>query len=140
MKLMILSCLAVVTVAGPQFHFTSPRHIAILRDNRFNDDNGNFQYEFETENGIYENVVGRPGRSGGQTMDGSFRFPLPNGIIADFQFVADENGYQVRSPVIPTPHPLPAHAAEQVALTEQLRARGARWDEQGRRIARSAGY
>ncbi|XP_071551776.1 cuticle protein AM1199-like [Panulirus ornatus] len=137
MKLVVLVCLAASAVARPQFRYENPRHIAILRDNRVDHGDGNFQYEFETENGIYQNVVGRPGQSGGQTMDGSFRFPLDDGTIADFQFVANENGYQVQSPVIPTPHPLPAHAAEQVAFAEQERARGARWDELGRRIARS---
>ncbi|XP_071551777.1 cuticle protein AM1199-like [Panulirus ornatus] len=136
MKLVVLVCLAAVAVARPQFRVDNPRHIAILKDNRVDHGDGNFQYEFETENGIYENVVGRPGQSGGQTMDGSFRFPLDDGTIAEYRFAANENGYQVQSPVIPTPHPLPAHAAEQVAFAEQERARGARWDELGRRIAR----
>lgn len=73
----VLACLVALTAASPQFRQFSgenPRHIAVLRDNRVDHGDGNFQFEYETENGIYKSVVGRPGPSGGQTMDGSFRW------------------------------------------------------------------
>lgn len=52
-----------------------------------------------------------------------FSFPFPEGGTAQFTYVADENGYRPQSPLIPTPHPLPAHAIEQIRFAESQRNR-----------------
>lgn len=51
-------------------------------------------------------------------------FPFPEGGTGHVTYVADENGYRPESPLIPTPHPLPAHAIEQIRFAESQRRRG----------------
>ncbi|XP_071551993.1 cuticle protein AM1274-like [Panulirus ornatus] len=132
MKLVILACLAVVALAAPQ----EPRPIEIIHDSRRDDGDGNFAYEFETENGIYKNIVGRPAENGGQHIEGSFRFTLDDGTLAEYTFVAGENGYQPESNLIPTPHPLPDHVVHTLGLIEKLVQEGATWNDQGERLTR----
>ncbi|XP_050720561.1 cuticle protein AM1274-like [Eriocheir sinensis] len=134
MKLVILACLAAVALARPQTG--NPDHIDILRDERVDNGDGTFNFLFETENGIYKEVNGRNAANGGTAMDGSFRFPLDDGSIVEVTFTADENGYVPQSPYLPTPHPLPAHVIETLALVDQLVKQGATWDDQGRRLTR----
>nr|ABB91672.1 arthrodial cuticle protein AMP13.4 [Callinectes sapidus] len=133
MKLVILACLAAVALARPQ---SDPDHIEILRQETVDNGDGNFNYLFETENGIYKEVVGSPSANGAQAMRGSYRFPLDDGTIVEVTFTADENGYLPQSDAIPTPHPLPAHVIETLALVDELVRQGATWDDQGRRITR----
>ncbi|XP_068226143.1 cuticle protein AM1199-like isoform X2 [Palaemon carinicauda] len=136
MKSVILACLAAVAVAAPQFGLPQqqfvqatsplilPNQVAILRDDRQDLGNGEFAYTFESDNGISESRRGFLGSLGQSNMEGSFRFPLPDGTFAEVRYVADENGFRAESPLIPTPHPLPAHAIEQIRFAEEQRARG----------------
>ncbi|XP_064084346.1 uncharacterized protein LOC135200041 [Macrobrachium nipponense] len=122
-----------------QRHFDQvPRHqadeirqrpIAILRDDREDLGNGEFAFSFETENGISESRRGFRGSEGQTNMEGFFSFPLPDGTFAEVRYVADENGFRAESPLIPTPHPLPAHAIEQIRIAEEQRARGITWPD-----------
>ncbi|XP_071551782.1 cuticle protein AM1199-like [Panulirus ornatus] len=131
MHTVILACLAAVAVAAPQqYHnYDGPdyRHIAILRDEREDRGDGNFRYEFETEHGIHVNAVGTPGSKGQSNIQGFYRFPVA-GSRAEVTYVADELGYRPQSPLIPTPHPLPAHAQEQIRVAEEQRRQGITWD------------
>lgn len=141
MKLVILACLAAVALARPHegdhdHHHHDYDHIEILRDERTDDGQGNFNYLFETENGIYKEVAGNPAPNGGTAMRGSFRFPLDDGEIVEVTFTADENGYVPESDHIPVPPPMPAHVLATLAKIEELVAQGATWDEQGRRLTR----
>ncbi|XP_068226989.1 cuticle protein AM1199-like [Palaemon carinicauda] len=149
MKIAIIACLAAVALASPQFNsrsrqlqqqgrpFQQPptsqrvtqRPIAILRDDRQDNGNGEFRYSFESENGISETRTGYRGSQGQTNMEGSYRFPLPDGTFAEVRYVADENGFRAESPLIPTPHPLPAHAIEQIRFAEEQRARGVTWPD-----------
>ncbi|XP_068226150.1 cuticle protein AM1199-like [Palaemon carinicauda] len=145
----VLSCLLAVGCGAPQFfprtfpfRHTQPRpfrpipqpqpyynrHINTIRDFREDQGNGNFRYEFQTENGINVNAVGRPGSRGQSNIAGGFSFPFPEGGSGSVSYVADEFGYRPESPLLPTPPPLPAHAVEQIRKAEQERARGIRWD------------
>ncbi|XP_042241703.1 cuticle protein AM1199-like [Homarus americanus] len=141
MKLVLLACLATATLAAPQTYGGSDNrpqypHIAILRDERVDHGDGNFRYEFETENGIHVNAVGTPGSEGQSNIQGFYRFPLDDGSIGEVIYVADEFGYRPESALIPTPPPLPAHAIEQIAFAEELRRQGVEWDQYGFRINR----
>ncbi|XP_063598380.1 cuticle protein AM1199-like [Penaeus indicus] len=98
--------------------------VAILRDDRQDDGDGNFNYAFEADNGINVAVIGTPGAAGQSNMEGSFSFVLPDGTIAEVRFIANENGFQPQSDLLPTPHPLPAHALEQIRFAEEQRALG----------------
>nr|XP_027218481.1 cuticle protein AM1159-like [Penaeus vannamei] len=125
----VLVCLAAVAAASPQFRnqprqtFQNERQVAILRDDRQDSGDGNFNYNFETENGISVSASGTPGSEGQSNMQGSYRFTLPDGTIAEVRYVADEFGSAPSPPSSP-PHPLPAHAIEQIRVAEEQRRRG----------------
>ncbi|KAK3891950.1 hypothetical protein Pcinc_004165 [Petrolisthes cinctipes] len=121
MKLVLLACLAVVAAAAPQL---APLPVAILRDDRQDNGDGNFQYIFETENGIAVESSGTPGIQGQSNMQGSFRYTLDDGRVVEVLYIADENGFQPQSDWLPTPHPLPLHAQEQIRFAEEQRALG----------------
>ncbi|KAK8745552.1 hypothetical protein OTU49_000260 [Cherax quadricarinatus] len=133
MKFVIFACLAAVAAAAPQLG-QKPELAEILRDDREDAGDGNFKYDFETSNGIKQSVTGYPGSEGQSNMQGSFSFPLDDGSLATYTFVADEGGYQPQSDLIPVAPPLPAHVVELLQIVEQLRAQGAKWDDQGTRI------
>ncbi|XP_066941329.1 cuticle protein AM1159-like [Macrobrachium rosenbergii] len=114
MKSVIFACLAALAVAAPQFG--QPNQAVILRDERQDLGNGAFVYEFEADNGISESRRGFPGSQGQSNMEGSFRFPLPDGSLAEVRYVADENGFRAESPFIPTPPPRPRHRADPASL------------------------
>nr|P81577.1 RecName: Full=Cuticle protein AM1199; Short=CPAM1199 [Cancer pagurus] len=97
------------------------KHIAIVSDNRYDNGDGNFGYDFETEHGINVEATGKPGSKGQSNIGGSYRFILPDGTTAEVRYFADELGYRAESPLIPTPHPLPAHAIEQIRFAESQR-------------------
>ncbi|XP_042888863.1 cuticle protein AM1199-like [Penaeus japonicus] len=125
--LVVFPCLVAAVAAAPQF--TRPNlpdrpFIAIVRDDRQDLGNGAFNYVFEAANGIRESRVGNPGSKGQSNMQGSYRFPLDDGTFAEVRYVADESGFRAESPLIPTPHPLPAHAVEQIRVAEEQRRRG----------------
>ncbi|KAK8745554.1 hypothetical protein OTU49_000262 [Cherax quadricarinatus] len=134
MKLIVFACLAAVAIAAPQGTKPDYKIIGIVSDVREDTGDGNFRYDFETENGIRQNVKGYPGASGAVNMEGAFSFPLDDGRQAAFTFTADENGYQPESDLIPQPPPLPEHVVELLKIVDQLKAQGAKWDDQGERI------
>ncbi|XP_042890996.1 cuticle protein AMP1A-like [Penaeus japonicus] len=121
MKLIIFACLAAVALARPQ----APESEAeTLLDERSDNGDGNFQYTFETSNGIRANKVGTPGSEGQSNMEGSFSFPLADGTIAEVSFIADENGYQPSSDLLPVGPPPPEHVHELLRIADEQRAAG----------------
>ncbi|KAK4304189.1 hypothetical protein Pmani_023823 [Petrolisthes manimaculis] len=120
MKFMLLTFALGLAAALPR-----PEQDAhIVKDERTDRGDGNFNYVIETSNGIYEERTGTIGSEGQSNMVGSYRFILPDGTVAEVTFTADENGFQAQSPLLPTPHPLPAHALEQIRFAEEQRAKG----------------
>ena len=81
LRQLIFASLAAVALASPQlrgFQRTSPirpnlNHIAILSDNRYDQGDGNFGYDFETEHGIKVDVQGTPGSQGQSNIGGFYR-------------------------------------------------------------------
>ncbi|XP_068215686.1 cuticle protein AM1274-like [Palaemon carinicauda] len=126
-----LLCLAAMAFAAPQL---DERPVAILRDERVDQGDGNFNYAFAADNGIEMEVSGAPGAEGAVSMRGYYLLPLIDGGFARVEFVADEGGFQPISDILPTPHPMPAHALEQIRIAEQQRAEGIQFDIQGRRV------
>ncbi|XP_047476034.1 cuticle protein AM1199-like [Penaeus chinensis] len=90
--------------------------IPILKDEREGPDaSGVYSFEFETGNGIKREEQGAPQEpSGAVAIQGGWSFTFPDGSPADVSFVADGAGYRVESDLLPTPHPLPAHAIAQI--------------------------
>ncbi|XP_042205109.1 endocuticle structural glycoprotein SgAbd-8-like [Homarus americanus] len=86
---------------------------------------GSYSFNFETGNGISRYEQGAPqGETGAVASQGGWSFTLPDGTPAVFTFVADEFGYRVESDLLPTPHPLPAHAIAQIEFARQQKASG----------------
>ncbi|KAK3891952.1 hypothetical protein Pcinc_004167 [Petrolisthes cinctipes] len=122
MKIVVLLCLVAVAAAAPQF--ISAPIVNILRDDRQDNGDGNFQYAFEADNGIAVESSGTPGFQGQANMQGSYRYTLDDGRVVEVRYIADENGFQPQSDWLPTPHPLPLHAQEQIRFAEEQRALG----------------
>ncbi|XP_045621220.1 cuticle protein AMP1A [Procambarus clarkii] len=120
MKLVLLALLVALAAAAPR----PDQDAETLVDEREDKGDGSFNYQFETSNGLAEERVGTIGAEGQSNFQGSYRFTLPDGTVAEVTYVADENGFRPESPLIPTPHPLPAHALAQIAFAEEQRARG----------------
>merc|ERR1712002_661018 len=133
MKPIIVAALVAFAAAAPQFQDDEIIPVAILREESDPIDGANFRHEFEADNGISQSMVGSADENGAQVMSGSYSFPLPDGTIATFNWVADANGFRVESPLLPVapvdPHPVPAHAQEQIDFANAQQAAGLVWDQ-----------
>ncbi|KAK7081128.1 hypothetical protein SK128_027954 [Halocaridina rubra] len=121
MKVTIVLCLVAFASAAPR---PQEDTVAIIVDERVDQGDGNFNYNIEADNGIMMQVSGTPGAEGQSNMEGVYLLPLADGGFAEIRFVANENGFQPQGDILPTPHPLPAHAQEQIKIAEQQRAEG----------------
>ncbi|XP_063598664.1 larval cuticle protein LCP-17-like [Penaeus indicus] len=117
----VLACLAAVAVAAPQLE---ERVVELLRDDRVANEDGTFSYALEADNGIKTAVSGSIGAEGQINQEGSYTFILEDGTQAIVSFVANENGFQPQSSILPTPHPLPEHVFELLEIAERQRAEG----------------
>ncbi|XP_068216177.1 cuticle protein AMP4-like [Palaemon carinicauda] len=88
-------CLVAVAAAAPQ------QEVAVLRDERVDQGDGNFNYAFAADNGIEMEVVGTPGAEGAVSMRGFYVLPLADGGFARIEFIADENGFQPTGDILP---------------------------------------
>ncbi|XP_032590743.1 larval cuticle protein 2 [Drosophila grimshawi] len=73
-----------------------------------------FNSELKTSNGIEQTASGDEHG----TIHGSFSWTSPEGLPVNLNYVADENGYQPQSDVLPTSPPIPeaiARALEWIA-------------------------
>ncbi|XP_064084283.1 cuticle protein AM1199-like [Macrobrachium nipponense] len=120
MKLIIVACLVAMALAAPR----PQDDVSILRDERVDQGDGNFNYNFELSDGTAIGAEGTPNDAGSVNIEGSYRFTLPDGAVVEITYVADEAGFRPVGDVIPTPHPLPAHAIEQIRFAEEQRAAG----------------
>ncbi|XP_042222869.1 cuticle protein AMP1B-like [Homarus americanus] len=118
MKLTIFVCLVALAAAVPD------KDATILLDERSDQGDGNFRYEFETSNGIYTQKTGTPGSEGQSNHQGAFRFTLEDGTIAEVSYIADEYGYQPSSDLLPVGPPAPPHVQRLLDIAAQQRAQG----------------
>ncbi|XP_027208966.2 cuticle protein AMP1A-like [Penaeus vannamei] len=121
MKTIILACLVAVAVAAPQLQ---EREVVLLRDDRIANEDGTFSYALEADNGINTAVEGVVGSAGQINQAGSYTITLEDGTQAVVSFIANENGFQPQSDILPTPHPLPAHVFRLLEIAERQRAEG----------------
>merc|ERR1712142_34107 len=130
MRAIIFAALVAFAAARPQFE---EEFVAILREESDPIDGANFRHEFEADNGLSQSMVGSADENGAAIMSGSYSFPLPDGSIATFNWVADAAGFRVESPLLPVApvaeHPIPAHAQEQINFANAQQAAGLVWDE-----------
>ncbi|XP_066983730.1 cuticle protein AMP4-like [Macrobrachium rosenbergii] len=104
-----------VAVAGG----APPPLVAIIRQTQVNPDAlGAHSSDFEAENGIVFQFSGSEGVLGGANMIGSWSYPQADGTLAEVSFVADENGFQPQSSLLPVapafPHPIPQFVLDQI--------------------------
>ncbi|CAL4234512.1 unnamed protein product [Meganyctiphanes norvegica] len=129
MKLIIFAALVAFAAARPQLE----EEAVIILEESDPIDGANFRHVFESDNGISQSMVGSAAEDGTQVMSGSYSFPLPDGTIATFNWVADALGFRVESPLLPVApvaeHPVPAHAQEQINFANAQQAAGLVWDE-----------
>ncbi|CAL4086908.1 unnamed protein product, partial [Meganyctiphanes norvegica] len=123
MNIFFVSSLLACAMAAPQ-QFQQGLPIAILSQSNIPNELGNYQHQFETENGIVVQEQGFAGSAGQTNMEGSYSFPLPDGSFAEVRYIADENGFRAESPLLPQAPPAPPHVAELLRIAEQQRAQG----------------
>ncbi|XP_047469309.1 cuticle protein AMP1A-like isoform X2 [Penaeus chinensis] len=143
MKFVVLSLLVAVACADRLYEAPAARaasdEIAILRDDRVIEDDGRYNFDMETANGIVMSESGSPvGDEGAINSAGSFSYTAPDGTDIHLQYVADENGFQPQGdhlPVAPEfPHPIPDFVLRQIEFAKEEDARNARGE-----ISRSYG-
>ncbi|XP_045593223.2 cuticle protein AMP1A-like [Procambarus clarkii] len=136
MKFVILAALVAVTVAAPMPDSASSAEsvevVPILRDDRVHEEDGRYSFDVETGNGIVLSQSGSPdGPEGTIVKSGSYSYTAPDGTPVHVTFVANENGYQPQSDLLPVapafPHPIPQFVLDQIAFAAEedaARARG----------------
>merc|ERR1711872_767424 len=132
MKLIIVAAFVALATAAPRPQ--EEDFVAILREESDPIEGFNFRHEFGAENGLTNSMAGTADENGASVMSGSYSFPLPDGTIATFNWVADALGFRVEPnpllPVAPLPeHPVPAHAQEQIDYANARLAEGLVWDQ-----------
>ncbi|XP_053953299.1 pupal cuticle protein Edg-78E-like [Anastrepha ludens] len=66
-------------------------------------EDGSYNYQFETSNGIAQQESG----VGGYYATGSSQYYSPEGQLIQLTYTADENGFQPQGDHLPTPPPVP---------------------------------
>ena len=93
--------------------------VAILRANQVNPDAfGAHSSDFEAGNGIVFTMSGSEGATGGANIVGSYSYTQDDGSLAEVKYVANENGFQPESSLLPVapafPHPIPQFVRDQI--------------------------
>ncbi|XP_064094717.1 cuticle protein AMP1A-like [Macrobrachium nipponense] len=142
MKFVILAALATLAVAVPQQGYGAPaprssvrddsfEDVAILRDERVHEDDGRYNFDVEAENGIRASESGSPdGPEGTIVSAGQYSYTAPDGTDVLVKYVANENGFQPQSDLLPVapefPHPIPQFVLDQIAFAAEEDARRGR--------------
>ncbi|KAH8239972.1 hypothetical protein KR032_009861, partial [Drosophila birchii] len=71
--------------------------------NELKQEDGSYNYQFETSNGIAQQEQG----VGGYYASGSSQYYTPEGQLIQLTYTADENGFQPQGEHLPTPPPIP---------------------------------
>ncbi|XP_030749695.1 endocuticle structural glycoprotein SgAbd-2-like [Sitophilus oryzae] len=115
-KLVVASALVAFVAADVSHLFSKPgagqnAQIPILKFNSDVRPDGSYEYSYQTGNGINVEERGQQTRTAegeGTAAQGFYQFTSPEGVPVYLQYVADENGFQPQSDVLPTPPPIPA--------------------------------
>ncbi|KAF0311733.1 Larval cuticle protein LCP-22 [Amphibalanus amphitrite] len=99
MKLVVFFAVLVAAAARPQGDGAE-----LLRYESQQNEDGSFQYNFETSDPILVDSAGQQRQIGDQAgivMQGSYTFRTPEGQQVTIDWVADEKGFQPRGDAIP---------------------------------------
>ncbi|XP_071516039.1 uncharacterized protein [Panulirus ornatus] len=105
--------------------------VPILKDDRVHEEDGRYNVEVETGNGIRLSQSGTPNAGNGAVNKaGQFSYTAPDGTPVKLTFVANEFGYQPQSDLLPVapafPHPIPQFVLDQIAFAAKEDAARAR--------------
>merc|ERR1711962_839301 len=130
MKSIIFAALLAVATCRPQ---EDDIEVAVVREESDPIDGFNFRHEFELDSGVASSMVGSADVDGAAVISGSYSIPLAEGGFGVVTYVANALGYQPESPLLPVapvnPHPIPAHAQEQIDFANAQIAAGNYWDQ-----------
>jgi hypothetical protein len=98
----------------PQGHRGPP--IGILRFENENSGDGNYHYNYETENGISARESGYLRNRGIVEVEGAYQYYDPEGQLIRVTYKADENGFQPEGDHLPTPPPIPEAIQKALAI------------------------
>ncbi|KAJ0176770.1 hypothetical protein K1T71_007949 [Dendrolimus kikuchii] len=114
-SLIVAICLVGCALAGTDY----PK---VVRSDYQQSPEGNFQYVYETENGIAGQAEGKLKSFGKDEsaieITGSSQYKSADGKVYALSYVADENGYHPQADFLPTPpapEPLPEHVVRSLA-------------------------
>ncbi|XP_028179277.1 cuticle protein 3-like [Ostrinia furnacalis] len=93
----------------------------ILHHNMENDGH-NYQYAYETENGIRQHEVGQT--IDGTKAQGEYSYTGDDGQVYAVSYTADENGFRAQGAHLPTPPPLPEAIAKSLEQNAKDEASG----------------
>ncbi|BES99568.1 Insect cuticle protein [Nesidiocoris tenuis] len=98
--------------------------IAILSQNSNSNYDGNFNYDFQAENGIVEQAVGSikvlDPETQAQVMQGRYAYTAPDGTPIEASWYADETGFHIEGAHLPTPPPIPDAIARSLEYLRSL--------------------
>ncbi|XP_063587521.1 cuticle protein AMP1A-like [Penaeus indicus] len=135
MKFAILVALIAVAAAAPQNGYSFPdpstrgvgeviEVVPILRDERGQEGDGSYNFEIETGNGISALEFGSPSDpEGAVVVSGKYSYTAPDGTLIEVAYVANENGFQPSSDILPE---LPQFVKDQIARAAEEDALAAR--------------
>ncbi|XP_042208998.1 cuticle protein AMP4-like [Homarus americanus] len=130
MKAVIFAAVVALAAAAKLPGAPAPTPVPIIHQAQVNPELGTHNFEFESGNGIVIQESGSEGTLGGANRIGQFSYPQEDGTLAVVQFVADENGFQPQSSLLPVapafPHPIPQFVLDQIAFAEAEKERKAR--------------
>merc|ERR1711970_101357 len=126
----ILAVIVATALARPQdfenFEQNPNGRFAVIRSESNGPVDAEFNWLFETENGIFANANGVAGSNGQSNHDGAFSFTHDDGTQTEVRYVANEFGYQ--------PEGLTPHVAELLRIAQEQQAQGIQFDQRGFRI------
>ncbi|XP_014485769.1 PREDICTED: pupal cuticle protein 20-like [Dinoponera quadriceps] len=113
------------------------QEIPIIAYSSDNVGDGNYQFSYETGNGIAVQETGhQQGES--ESVSGSYSYTGPDGMQYSITYTADEHGFHPQGAHLPTPPPIPPEIQRGVELALAAEARGENQD--GRYSQEGAGY
>ncbi|XP_066143728.1 larval cuticle protein LCP-22-like isoform X2 [Euwallacea fornicatus] len=80
---------------------------------------GSYQYRYETEDGIVAQEQGRQDPAKGTVAQGDFGYTSPEGVPVVVKYVADENGFQPSSNLLPVGPEIPEAILKSLAYNAQ---------------------
>ncbi|KAF0301040.1 Endocuticle structural glycoprotein SgAbd-1 [Amphibalanus amphitrite] len=125
MKYLVLAALLAVAAGRPQ-ELKTPEDYGLLRSSSVTNEDGSFQYGYETSDPSSQDVAGQVKQFDeekvGTVQQGSYTFTAQdengNDVQVRVDWVADENGFQAQSDALPQAPADPNAEAQAAALAK----------------------